>query len=163
MKRYPLQTLIKLRDHRTQKAQLLVQERQREARRNREACLEIEDEIADLETERGQHRGRLLAPAPVGMPWATVLTQREAHIDWLQGQADAARQRLFKAQETLRAAELALEEAKQAFFRAKARQDALEKRRDVWQGEERSLEARREEAAAAELVQPRLGVGTTIH
>ena len=44
---------------------------------------------------------------------------------------------------------------KQAFFRAKAREDALEKRKALWRGEVVALEARIEEDAAADLVQAR--------
>lgn len=153
MKRYPLQTLIQLREHRMQLAQRALMEAQREAQRCRDECTRIEGEITAIELERAQQRLRLLDAPPPGAPWPAVLAQREAHIDWLGEQAEAARQRLFKAQETLRAAEQALETARAAFFRAKARQDALEKRKGVWRGEQLVLEERREENAAAERLQ----------
>jgi hypothetical protein len=87
--------------------------------------------------------------------WPTALAQREAHIEWLCAQIIAAQQRLAQAQQALREAEQALDEARQAFFRAKARQDALEKRRDSWRGEQRALEARHEEDATADLLMAR--------
>lgn len=157
MKRYPLHTLVKLREHRTDTARQLLLERQREAQACRDACVRIEGEIIALEHEQGRQRGRLLDPPPPGllqngMSWPSVLSQRETHIDLLGEQAEAARQRLFKAQETLRKAELALDEARTAFFRAKARQEALEKRRDTWRGEQRALESRQEESIAADVV-----------
>ena len=46
-----------------------------------------------------------------------------------------------------------LADAMQAFFRAKAREDALEKRKALWRGEVIALEARQEEDVAADLVQ----------
>ena len=49
--------------------------------------------------------------------------------------------------------EKALADAMQAFFRAKAREDALEKRKALWRGEVIALEARQEEDVAADLVQ----------
>ncbi len=155
MKRYPLHTLIKLREHRTQTARLLVLERQRAVQACRDACLAIEGEIIALEFERGEQRKRLLDPPKPGVPWPSALAQREAHIDLLGEQAETARQRLFKAQEKLREAEFALAEARAAFFRAKARQDALEKRRDLWRGEQFALAARQEERATDDLLQAR--------
>ncbi len=155
MKRYPLHTLVKLREHRTETARLFVLERQRAVQACRDACLLIEGEIIALEFERGEQRKRLLEPPAPGVPWPSALAQREAHIDLLGEQAEAARQRLFQAQEKLREAEFALSEARAAFFRAKARQDALEKRRDVWRGEQFALAARHEERATEDLLQAR--------
>jgi hypothetical protein len=144
MKRYPLQTLVRLREHRTEAARMLVLERQRAAQACRDACTKIEGEIIALQFEQKQQRSRLLVPPPPGVPWSSALAQREA-----------ARQRLFKAQAALRDAENALAEARTAFFRAKARQDALEKRRDLWRGEQFVIDARREEDAAEDLQQAR--------
>ena len=155
MKRYPLQTLIKLREHRVEAARQRVLERQRAVQACRVACLLIEGEIIALEFERGQQRKRLLDPPQPGESWPVAMAQREAHIDLLGEQAEAARQRLFKAQEKLREAELALAEARAAFFRAKAKQDALEKRRDVWRDEQNALAARHEERATDDLLQAR--------
>ncbi|MEN1928795.1 hypothetical protein WCE37_07335 [Luteimonas sp. MJ250] len=155
MKRYPLQTLVRLREHRTEAARQQVLERQREAQACRDACLKVEGEIIALDFEQKQHRARMLDPPPPGVPWPGALAQREAHIDLLGEQAEAARQRLFKAQETLRAAEAAVAEARTAFFRAQARLDALQKRRDVWRGEQSVLEVREEENAAEDLLQAR--------
>jgi hypothetical protein len=155
MKRYPLQTLIRLREHRTEAARQLVLERQREAQACRDACLSVEGEIIALDFEQRQQRGRMLDAPPAGVPWPAALAQREAHIDLLGEQAKAARQRLFKAQDILRAAEVALADARTAFFRAKARVDALEKRRDVWRGEQSALESRQEESATEDLLQAR--------
>lgn len=66
-----------------------------------------------------------------------------------------ARQALAKAQEVLREAELAVRKAREEFFRTKAREDALLKRREVWRGERHAAEIRQEENAAAELLQSR--------
>lgn len=155
MKRYPLQTLIKLREHRVDNARLLVLQRQREAAQCREACTRIEGEIALLDQEKGTQRRRLMDPPPPGTDWPTALAQREAHIDLLGLQANAARQRLAEAMEKLREAENALREAREAFFKAKARLDALEKRKDVWRGDLHAQELRMEEAANADLMQAR--------
>ena len=155
MKRYPLHTLLRLREHRTEVARLLVFERQRAVQACRDACTRIEHEILQLCDERGSQRARLLEPPPAGLAWPTVLAQREAHIEWLGAQIIAAQQRLAQAQQALREAEQALDEARQAFFRAKARQEALEKRRDSWRGEQRALEARQEEDATADLLMAR--------
>ena len=91
--------------------------------------------------------------ATPGIPFPLALEQREAHIDWLGEQEQAAHQRLMQAQQKLAQAEQALAAAMQDFFRAKAREDALEKRKGVWKGEVIALEARQEEDAAADLVQ----------
>ena len=155
MKRYPLQTLIQLRAHRTEAARMVVLEKQRAALACREACTRIEGEITGLQRDRAGHRARLLDPPPAGVPWPAALSQREAHIDLLAEQVIAAQQRLSQAQDTLRKAEAAVQEARDAFFRAKARQDALEKRRDVWRGEQASLAARQEEAITDDLLQAR--------
>ena len=152
-KRYPLQKLLQLRAHRTEKARLLVVEKQRVVRECREACERIEVEILELRRERADQRLRMMEPPPPGMPFPLALEQREAHIDWLGEQEQAARQRLQKAQQQLQQAEQALAEAMQAFFHAKAREDALEKRKGVWRGEVLALEARQEEDLAADLVQ----------
>jgi len=155
VKRYPLHTLVRLREHRTEAARQRVLERQREAQACRDACLKVEGEIIALDFEQKQQRARMLDAPPPGLPWPNALAQREAHIDLLGEQAEAARQRLFKAQETLRAAEVAVAEARTEFFRAKARLDALEKRRDVWRGEQNVIELRQEEGAAEDLLQAR--------
>ena len=88
-----------------------------------------------------------------GIPFPLALEQRETHIDWLGEQEQAARQRLQQARQKLQEAEKALADAMQAFFRAKAREDALEKRKALWRGEVIALEARQEEDVAADLVQ----------
>ncbi|MGH8081505.1 MAG: hypothetical protein ACREP7_13105, partial [Lysobacter sp.] len=85
-------------------------------------------------------------------PWAMAMSQREAHIDHLAELAVAARQRLADAQGKLREAEAALDESRKAFFRAKARLDALEKRKDVWRKEQNAITQRREEALTADLL-----------
>src|SRR3546814_2444906 len=69
--------------------------------------------------------------------------------------SEAARERLAQAHKALQAAERELVEAREAFFRAKARQEALEKRRDSWRGEQRALEARQEEDITADLLMAR--------
>lgn len=152
MKRYPLHTLLKLRAHRTEKARLVVLEKQSAARACAEECSRLEGNIKALGEERGAHRLRLLDPPPAGQPWPVVLEQRQAHIDLLGERIVAEQKTLQQAREKLKAAERALEEAKQAFFRAKAREDALEKRKDLWRGEQVALEGRREEEAAADLL-----------
>lgn len=156
--RYPLQTLLQLREHRTEKARQALLEQQRVVQACRDECTRIEGEIADLARERQQQRGQLLAPPPPGLAWPAALAQREHHIDHLADLAVAARQRLTAAQQRLREAEAALEQARQAFFRAKSRQDALEKRKDVWTREQRTIESRREEAMAAELGSARINL-----
>ncbi|VXB17472.1 conserved hypothetical protein [Luteimonas sp. 9C] len=155
MKRYPLQTLLQLREHRTEAARLVVLEKQRALQQCIEACTRVQGELTRLERDRSGHRTRLLDPPPPGVPWPAALTQREAHIDLLGEQIVGAQQRLSKAQETVRQAEAALQEARDAFFRAKGRQDALEKRRDLWKREQRGLFERQEEATNEDLLQAR--------
>lgn len=155
MKRYPLQMLVQLRAHRAEAARMVVLEKQRAALECLDACTRIEGEVTTLQTDRQQQRARLLDPAPPGMPLSAALSQREAHIDLLAEQIVSTQQRLANAQETLRLAEVAVQDARDLFFRAKARQDALEKRRDVWRSEQHSALARQEEAAADDLQQSR--------
>lgn len=162
MRRYPLQMLIRLREHRVETARLLVLERQRAAQACRDACTTIEGEIGRLVAEQAAQRRRLLEPparvggeAVAALAWPQQLMQRDAHIDLLGEQANAARTRLVAAQETLRTAEKAVAEARDAFFRARARQDALEKRREVWNGEQRVVALQHEEAATDDLLQAR--------
>ncbi len=152
MKRYPLQTLIQVRAHRAEKARRHVLECLRRAETCRDACVRIEGEIIALQFQRNEQRARLLDPPPPGAGWSTTLAQREAHIDLLETQAEAARQRLFKAQAVLREAEEALAAARAAFFRAKAKLDALEQRKQHWRREETMRELRVEELAAADIV-----------
>lgn len=155
MKRFPLQTLIRLREHRVDAARMVVLERQREVQAAQDACTKIQDEITGLEDQRRVHRTRLLDAPPAGVPWPVAMEQRESHIEWLGLQAAAARLRLAKAQDVLKEAEAALDKARQEFFRAKARLDALEKRRVAWRGEQFAIEVRQEEDAAADLLQAR--------
>ncbi|MCD9032384.1 phosphoenolpyruvate carboxylase [Luteimonas sp. Y-2-2-4F] len=152
MKRYPLQTLLKLRAHRTEAARQAVLEKQRAVAACREECQRIGGEIEALGQERADHRARLLDAPPAGVPWPVALERREAHIGLLGEHIVAAQQRLQAAQARLREAEQALETAKQAYFRAKAREDALEKRKRVWRDEQFALEAHQEEDAAADLL-----------
>lgn len=152
MKRYPLHTLLRVREHRTDAARMVVLERQRAVQACRDACTRIEDEILQLCDQRSGQRARLLEAPPHGVDWSSVLAQREAHIDWLGAQVEAARQRLAQARKALQAAEHELVQARDAFFRAKARQEALEKRRETWRGEQHALEARREEDITADLL-----------
>ena len=152
-RRYPLQKLLELRAHRTGKARRLVAERQRAVRDCRDACERIDQEIAGLRAERAGQRLRMMEPPPPGIPFPLALEQREAHIDWLGEQEQAAQLRLQQARQQLQQAEQALAEAMREFFRAKAREDALEKRKGAWRGEMLALDARREEDAAADLVQ----------
>lgn len=150
--RFPLATLLQLREHRVETARAAVMERQRQAQARREACVAIEGEIQALNAERAGQRLRLLDPPPAGVPWALAMPQREAHIEHLAELAGAARQRLADAQGKLREAEAALDEARKAFFRAKARLEALEKRREVWRKEQNAIAQRREEAHSADLL-----------
>ena len=152
MKRYPLGTLLQLREHRTEAARQELLERQRQTQACREQCAKIEGEIEGLQQERAEHRGRLLEPPPPGLPWPAAMEQRERHIDHLAEMVVAARGRLTEAQKALAQAEKVQDEARAAYFRARSRQEALEKRRDVWRQEQRVFEARREEAAAEELL-----------
>lgn len=161
MKRYPLQKLLQLREHRTETARKLVFERQRAAQHCRDACICTEGEIIALDFERGAQRRRLLDPPPPGIAWPSALAQREAHIDLLAAQAQAARQRLLQAQEKLRIAEQALAEARTAYLRAKARQEALETRKDFWRGEQHAIEIRNEESASADFMLSRHVVSKT--
>ena len=78
MKRYPLQTLVRLREHRVEAARQQVLDRQREARECQDA----------LDFEQKQQRARLLDPPPPGVPWPNAMAQREAHIGLLGEQAD---------------------------------------------------------------------------
>ncbi|PBJ84397.1 hypothetical protein CMZ84_08280 [Lysobacteraceae bacterium NML93-0399] len=155
MKRYPLQTLLQLREHRTEAARMVVLDKQRALQQCVDACTRVQTELTGLERDRSDHRGRLLEPPPAGVPWPAAFSQREAHIDLLGGQIVGAQQRLSKAQDAVRAAEAALQEAREAFFRAKGRQDALEKRRDLWKREQRGLFERQEEAVNEDLIQAR--------
>jgi flagellar biosynthesis chaperone FliJ len=153
--RFPLNTLIRLREHRAEAARQVLLEKQRETLRCRDACTQIEGEIEGLQRDRVHHRAQLLAPPPAGMPWPAALEQRERHIEHLAELAVAARGRLKQAQAALAQAEKAQDEARTAYFRARTRQEALEKRRDVWQREQRTLQTRREELAAEEALQGR--------
>lgn len=155
MKRYPLQTLLQLREHRTEAARMVVLDKQRALQQSVEACTRMQTELTDLERDRGAQRARLLEPPPAGVPWSAALSQREAHVELLGERIAGARQRLSKAQEAVRQAEAALQDARDAFFRAKGRQDALEKRRDLWKHEQRGLRERREEAVNEDLIQAR--------
>jgi len=154
-KRFPLAKLIELREHRTSKARQKVLQCQRAASKQREACLRIESQITALGMERTRQRQRLMEPPPPGAAWPLALAQRESHVELLGVQIHQARQQLAKAQEVLREAELALRQAREDFFRTKAREDALIKRRDVWRTEQRAIEMRQEENAAAELLHSR--------
>ena len=153
--RFPLNTLIRLREHRTETARLALLERQRQTQQCRDQCRQIEGEIDALQRDRSHQRAQLLAPPPPGMPWPSVLAQREHHIEHLGDLATAARGRLKQAEQALAQAEKAQDEARNAYFRARARQEALEKRREVWHREQRSLQARREEVAIEDLTQGR--------
>lgn len=154
-KRFPLTKLIELREHRTGKARQKVLQCQRAATQQRDACLRIEGQIMALGMERTQHRQRLMEPPPPGSAWPLALAQRESHVELLGVRIQQAQQELAKAQEVLREAELALRQAREEFFRTKAREDALIKRRDVWRTEQRAIEMRQEENTAAELLQSR--------
>lgn len=151
-KRYPLQTLIQLREHRTELARQFLFEKQRETQACRDQCVRIQDEIDVLDRDHAHQRMQLLAPPPPGMLLTTALERREHHINHLSELAAAARGRLRQAQQALQKAEQAQEDARNAYFRARARQEALEKRRELWRKEQRSSEARREEVAAEDLM-----------
>ena len=161
MKRYPLQTLLKLRGHRTAKARLVVLERRAAVRACQAACDHIGEGIRALQGERASQRHRLLDPPPPGQAWPVAMEQREAHIDLLGERIVAEQAKLQQAREKLAAAERELEQARQAWLRARAREEALEKRRDAWRGEQRALQGRREEEAAADLVQARAARNAT--
>lgn len=154
-KRFPLAKLIQLREHRSEKARQKVLQCQRAAREQRDSCLRIEGQIMSLGMERTQQRQRLMEAPPPGAGWAMALSQRESHVELLGTRIEQARKELAKAQEVLREAELALRHAREEFFRTKAREDALLKRRDVWRGEQHAAELRYEENAAEELLQSR--------
>lgn len=151
-RRYPLETLLKLREHRTEAARQVLLERQRQTQTCRDQCVRIEGEVDTLKRDRSEHRARLLAPPPPGIGWPAAMEQRERHIEHLGELVVAAQGRLKAAQEALRKAEQAQDEARAAYFRVRARQEALEKRRDLWRREQRVIEARREESAAEELM-----------
>lgn len=153
--RFPLNTLIRLREHRTEAARQALLEKQAQTQRCREQCTRVEGELDGLRRDRAQQRAQLLAPPPPGIPWPAALEQRERHIEHLADLAVAAQSRLKQAQQALLQAEKAQEEARAAYFRARARLEALETRRDHWQREQRSLQLRRDEGAAEDLMQGR--------
>lgn len=155
MKRYPLATLIRLREHRALKAQQLVLQHQRNVAEKRDACIEIEQQIEALNQERARQRSRLLDPPPAGITWPSALAQREAHIELLEQQTEVADQQLLRARQLLAEAESELQEARDVFFRLKAREDALKKREQLWRTEQNSEELRQEELATADLLQGR--------
>lgn len=163
MKRYPLQTLIKLRAHRTEKARLEMLEKQAAARACREQCTRIEVGIRELGEERESQRQRLLDPPPPGQAWAVAMEQREAHIQLLAERIMVEQKNLQQARERLKAAEQVLDQARQAWIRARGREDALHKRRDAWRLEQVALEGRREEEAAADLLQGQALRNMTTH
>ena len=154
-RRYPLETLVRLRAHRTELARQALLEKQRATRASRERCLRIEGEVDTLARERGRQRSQLLAPPPPGLDWPSALAQRERHIEYLAELAEAARGRLQQARAALAQAEQEQDAARQAWFRTRARQEALEQRRDLWRREQRRAEARRDETAAEDLVSAR--------
>lgn len=150
--RFPLETLVRLREHRTELARQVLLDRQRATRECQDKCAAIQGEIQALRRDRVQQRAQLLAPPPPGMPWPAALEQRERHIDHLAELAVAAQARLKNAEQALRQAEQAQDEARAAYFRARARQEALEKRRDAWRRDQRTAQGRRDEAAAEDLL-----------
>lgn len=155
MKRYPLHMLLRLREHRVEQARQELLRRRERAQACRDACVRIEGEIIALQHERDGHRARLLEPPPAGLMVPQALTQREAHIGHLEALADAARRRLFEAQEVLRQAELELQAAREAWSHARARLEALEKRHDLWRRERVREQLRLEENTVADLLQAR--------
>lgn len=155
MKRYPLATLIRLREHRTHAARQTVIHHQRVVADKRAACAQIEQHIVALGAERANQRCRLLDPPPAGMAWPIALAQREAHVELLQQQEEIARQQLLRARQILAEAETELQLARDAFFRLKAREDALKKRHQLWRDEQYAEELRQEELATADLLQGR--------
>lgn len=161
MKRYPLQTLLRLREHRTEAARLAVLERQRAVQACRDTCIMIEGEIIALQFERGQQRKRLLDAPPPNVSWPIALAQREAHIEWLAMQVEEAQARLRQAEQALREAEQALADARAVYLRAKSRQDALEKRKDLWRGEQHAIEIRNEESVTADFLMSRHATSKT--
>ena len=154
-KRYPLQTLIQLREHRTELARQFLFAKQRETQACRDHCVLIQGEIDVLDRDHAHQRMQLLAPPPPGMSLTAALEQREHHINHLSELATAARGRLRQAQQALQKAEQAQEQARSDYFRARARQEALEKRRELWRKEQRSSDARREEITAEDLLSGR--------
>lgn len=154
-KRYPLETLLRLREHRTERARLALLDAQRHAQACRDQCTQIEGEIDALDNARRQQRARLMSPPPAGMGMSAALQQRECHVAHLLALADAARERLVQAQQRLQQAEQAQAEARTAYFRARSRQDALQQRRDMWRRDLRLTEARRDEAATDDLMSGR--------
>ncbi|MFC4729882.1 hypothetical protein [Coralloluteibacterium thermophilus] len=154
-RRYPLETLIKVREHRTEKARQLVLERLAKVRECLAACTRIEGEIQSLRNERAAQRARLLDPPPAGVAWPTALAQREAHADLLAAKAEAAGQRLQAARQAQHAAEAELDEARKAFSRTRSRLDALIQRREAWRREEAARAERLDDLALADLVSAR--------
>ncbi len=155
MIRYPLATLIRLREHRALKAQQVVLQHQRNVAAKRAVCVEIEHHIESLNKERAIQRRRLLDPPPAGITWPSALAQREAHIELLEQQTELAEQQLLRARQLLAEAEAELQQARDAFFRLKAREDALRKREQLWRTEQNNEELRQEELATADLLQGR--------
>uniref|UniRef100_A0A8J8AY18 Uncharacterized protein n=1 Tax=Coralloluteibacterium stylophorae TaxID=1776034 RepID=A0A8J8AY18_9GAMM len=154
-RRWPLDTLLRVRGLRADRARQALAERIAEADRERATCTRIEGEIIALQFERDQQRARLLDPPPAGGGWPAALAQREAHVELLGTRAAQARQRLFQAQDVLRAAMEAVAQARAHYLHLRARLDALEQRRQGWRGDEHARELRAEEAAAADLVATR--------
>src|SRR3546814_4755772 len=80
MKRYPLHTLLRLREHRTDAARQVVLQKQRAVQACRDACTRIEQEIVQLGSERAGQRARLLDAPPPGVDWSSVLEIGRAHV-----------------------------------------------------------------------------------
>ena len=152
-KKYPLQTLLQIREHRIENARQVVLEKQRIVGQCREACVQIENEIRRLGQLRQQQRYSLAHPDPADFANPGIFEQRHAYIELLDNQIAATQQQLVQAQQQLASAEKELDTARAEFFRAKARFEALEKRRHEWKIEQNSLDSRMEEAAAEDLIQ----------
>lgn len=152
---YPLQLLLQLREHRTESARMRLLECQRQTQACRDACTNIEGEIERLKDERKRHRTQLMSVPTAGVSLPMAMAQRERYIEHLADLTVTAVGRLEQAKQALRAAEQIQDQARTEYFRARSRQEALEKRKDVWRKDQRLMESRREEAMTADLVQGR--------
>ena len=149
--KYPLQTVLELRERERDAAQEALAQRLAEEERERRRLAELEAELAAGETELAARRDGIHEPGADGTLAIATIDRRRAEVKYLEG-VQARRREVVERQRTALAdATAAVTAAREALVAAAQALTAIEKHRDKWREGLAAEERRKEEQLIGEI------------
>jgi hypothetical protein len=153
MKPFPLGTLLRVREHREQRALQVVNEDKAKLGAALSAMQAVRARLAAIEQEERNLAERLTSTK--GQCVATALASIDARRGLLRDKRAATLAELEQANQVVEQARRALAKSIHAYRQARAMKDSAVVQRDRWEVQERHLSERRDETVAEDYVASR--------